>query len=73
VWLQTGDGLRRLPGDQELAFDLLWAGPDLYVYATSPGPGELRYGTLTQSSGGQPTASITRRSTGGDFDARRTP
>jgi Tol biopolymer transport system component len=79
VWVQTGSGssgssaLRRLPGDQELAFDLLWAGADLYVYATSPGPGELRYGTLTQSSGGQPTASIARRTTGGDFDARRKP
>jgi hypothetical protein len=73
LWMQTDAGLRRLPSDQELAFDLRWAGADLFVYATSPGPGELRYGTLNLSPGGQPTTSIARRTVGGDFDARRKP
>jgi hypothetical protein len=73
MWQQTGDGLRRLPNDQEYAFDLLWVDSSLVVYATSPGPGELRYGAVSLTLGGKPTATIARRTVGGDFDARREP
>jgi dipeptidyl aminopeptidase/acylaminoacyl peptidase len=68
LWIQTAQGLQRLPDNNTLAFNLVWADAATYVFATAlGGSDELRYGNL----GSTPTALITKRASGGEFDARR--